>query len=178
MTASGEVEPDTKDWTWTLQRVCPDCGFEAASVAPGEVSRLVAELTTPWPAVLARPDVYERPAPGVWSPVEYAAHVRDVCDVFGVRLRLMLEEDEPQFANWDQDATALEKDYPASDPDAVAAELALAATGLAQGYAEVSGAQWDRRGLRSNGSQFTVLTLGQYCLHDLAHHLHDVGATP
>jgi hypothetical protein len=40
----------------------------------------------------------------------------------------------------------------------------------------VGDGQWDRRGLRSNGSQFTVLTLGQYFLHDLAHHLVDVGA--
>src|SRR5690242_18838112 len=24
-----QVVPDTKDWTWTLERPCPDCGFEA-----------------------------------------------------------------------------------------------------------------------------------------------------
>ncbi|HET6968280.1 MAG TPA: DinB family protein, partial [Ornithinibacter sp.] len=30
-------------------------------------------------------------------------------------------------------------------------------------------------GHRSDGSEFTVLTLGQYGLHDLAHHLWDVG---
>jgi hypothetical protein len=30
-------------------------------------------------------------------------------------------------------------------------------------------------GLRSDGSEFTVLTLGQYALHDLVHHLWDVG---
>lgn len=33
---------------------------------------------------------------------------------------------------------------------------------------------WERRGLRSNGSEFTVLTLAQYFLHDVVHHLHDV----
>ena len=33
-----------------------------------------------------------------------------------------------------------------------------------------------RTGLRSDGSEFTVLTLGQYFLHDLAHHLVDVRA--
>ena len=36
--------------------------------------------------------------------------------------------------------------------------------------------QWGRTGLRSDGSEFTVLTLGQYFLHDLAHHLVDVRA--
>ncbi|MHB8274233.1 MAG: hypothetical protein ACYDC9_05635 [Dermatophilaceae bacterium] len=31
-----------------------------------------------------------------------------------------------------------------------------------------------RTGRRSNGSVFTIETLGQYILHDVAHHLHDV----
>jgi hypothetical protein len=36
--------------------------------------------------------------------------------------------------------------------------------------------QWDRPGRRSNGSSFTATTLGQYFLHDVVHHLHDVRA--
>ena len=36
--------------------------------------------------------------------------------------------------------------------------------------------RWERRGSRSNGSQFTVATLAGYFLHDVEHHLHDVGA--
>lgn len=176
MSRDEDVEPDTKDWTWTIGRRCPDCGFEAGAVGPDAVAGLVRDLTAPWPGVLAREDVAARPRPGVWSPLEYGAHVRDVCDVFGGRLQLMLDDDEPRFADWDQDATALEKDYGASDPDTVIAELRIAAGGLAQGYADVTGTQWSRRGIRSDGSELTVLTLGQYCLHDLAHHLWDVGA--
>ena len=33
---------------------------------------------------------------------------------------------------------------------------------------------WDRPGRRSNGSVFTVDTLGRYHLHDLVHHRWDV----
>jgi hypothetical protein len=43
-------------------------------------------------------------------------------------------------------------------------------------FAGVQEGEWSRTGVRSNGSRFTVLTLGQYMLHDLAHHLVDVGA--
>jgi len=32
--------------------------------------------------------------------------------------------------------------------------------------------------VRSDGATFTALTLGRYLLHDLAHHLHDVGLDP
>lgn len=33
---------------------------------------------------------------------------------------------------------------------------------------------WERTGLRSDGAQFTVLTLGQYLVHDPVHHVWDV----
>ncbi|KQZ91076.1 methyltransferase type 12 [Phycicoccus sp. Root563] len=174
--ADDAVEPDTKDWTWTLERACPECGFEAAAVAAESVAGLTVELTMPWQQVLARDDVANRPGPGVWSPLEYACHVRDVCRVFGGRVRLMLDEDEPTFPNWDQDETALEEGYGAQDPLLVGRQLAEAADAVAASFAGVEGDQWARRGLRSNGSAFTVESLGRYFLHDLAHHLVDVGA--
>ena len=27
----GTLEPDTKDWTWVLERACHECGFDMAS---------------------------------------------------------------------------------------------------------------------------------------------------
>jgi hypothetical protein len=174
--ADPTITPDDKDWTWTLEQPCPDCGFAAGDVPGEEVAGRISDLTAPWGEVLARADVRERPAPGVWSALEYGAHVRDVCVLFRERLALMLIGDEPRFANWDQDVTAVESAYAAQDPAVVAGELAAAASAWSAAYAGVSGDQWGRPGVRSNGSVFTVLTLGQYGLHDLAHHLWDVGA--
>ena len=108
-------------------RPCPECGFEASAVGPELVPGSIAVLTRPWAKVLARADVRDRPAPGVWSALEYACHVRDVCALFAERTRLMLTEQSPRFANWDQDATAIEKSYRRADPDVVAGELAAAA---------------------------------------------------
>jgi len=65
--------------------------------------------------------------------------------------------------------------YGEQDPATVAGELTASATVFAQAYAQVPGDGWGRTGIRSNGSEFTVLTLGQYGLHDLRHHLWDVG---
>ena len=28
------VPADTKDWTWVMERPCPECGFVAAEVTP------------------------------------------------------------------------------------------------------------------------------------------------
>ena len=115
-----------------------------------------------------------RPRPDVWSPTEYAAHVRDVHLIFAERVRLMLVEDEPTFANWDQDITALEKRYDLAEPAIVAAELLDAAAAVADLYEAVPPGAWGRRGLRSNGSEFTVESIGRYHLHDLVHHTWDV----
>ncbi len=170
------IAPDTKDWTWVLERPCPECGYDAAAGDPFAVGDVTRATLPRWEAALAREDVRERPAPGVWSTLEYAAHVRDVFRVFDGRLRSMIEENDPEFPNWDQDATAIEDDYAHQDPEVVAAELVAAGAAIADRFDAVGPDQLDRSGRRSNGSVFTVRTLGQYFLHDVLHHLHDVGA--
>ena len=176
--ADRPVAPDTKDWTWVLERRCPEGGFEAGAVIAPQVSEETLSLTAPWHTVLAGDDVRRRPRPGVWSPLEYACHVRDVCRVFEGRVQQLLTEDVARFANWDQDEAAVSGRYGEQDPAVVADELAEAAVAASRAFAAVGGDDWDRRGVRSNGSEFTVLTLGQYMLHDLAHHLVDVGVIP
>ena len=168
------IEADTKDWTWVLRRRCDECGVEAAREDPASVPALVRDAVGRWQAVLRRPDAAVRPDDSTWSPLEYAAHVRDVCRVFDARLRLMLEQDEPTFADWDQDAAAVDGRYAQEDPARVATELAAAGDAIADAFAAVPPEQWQRRGVRSNGSEFTVETLSQYFVHDVLHHLHDV----
>ncbi|AEE44431.1 DinB family protein [Cellulomonas fimi] len=170
------IEPDTKDWTWVLREPCPECGFAAADVDVHAVGGTVRDLTPRWISALSRADARVRPEPTVWSTLEYGAHVRDVLRIFDERLRLLLEEDDPLFPNWDQDATALEDRYDLQDPVVVADELADAADAIAARFDTVRPDQTERPGRRSNGSVFTVRTLGQYFLHDVVHHLHDVRA--
>ena len=173
MTSDG-IEPDTKDWTWVLERPCADCGFDGGALRVEDLPALLEETTGAWAEVLSRDDVGERPRPGVWSPLEYGAHVRDVHRVFTERVSLMLSEDGPRFANWDQDETALAERYGEQDPAEVGAALAEAAGAVAALYAGVTDDTRDRPGYRSNGSEFTVETLGRYHLHDVVHHLWDV----
>ena len=129
-------------------------------------------------AALGRDGVRTRPAEGVWSPLEYACHVRDVCDVMRGRLEQILAGggELVRFANWDQDETAVERQYWRSDPDVVAREVTAAFEAAATAYALPSGTQWEWPALRSNGSQFTARTLSLYFVHDIHHHLWDVTA--
>lgn len=168
------ITPDQKDWTWVLDHVCPECGYDAGAVDPAEFGRILRQNVVAWRGVLAGPDVSVRTRDDRWSTLEYAAHVRDVLALFVLRLGLMLREEDPTFESWDQDDAAVTGHYDRQDPSAVADELVAAAGELAAAFEAVDDAQWSRTGSRSDGSRFTVETLGRYLLHEPVHHLWDV----
>ncbi|MDQ6648963.1 MAG: DinB family protein [Actinomycetota bacterium] len=168
--------PDGKDWTWVLSAPCPACGFDAAAITGADVADVIDDCTGRFAAALAHPNAAVRTDPAVWSVLEYGCHVRDVCRIFDERVHLMLDEDDPRFVNWDQDETAVTERYWAQDPATVSAELVAAGAHAAATFRAVRREQWSRPGRRSNGSVFTVDSLGRYFAHDLVHHVHDVGA--
>lgn len=166
------IEPDAKDWSVVITEGCRECGFDAGYDVTTTGERLRA--TEPvWREQLARLDVRDRPRPTTWSPLEYAAHCRDVLTVMRGRLELMLARDGAAFASWDQDAAAVEAAYHLQDPARVAQEYAEEVDLTARTLDAVSGGQWERRGSRA-GTEFTVATLAVYLLHDIEHHVHDV----
>ena len=169
--------PDDKDWTWVLERPCEECGFDAGAVAATAVAAMLRDSRDRWTTTLTtRADVRDRPRPDTWSPLEYGCHVRDVVVIYTTRIRRMLDEDGPHYDNWDQDQTALTSNYAGQDPAAVADELIRASDELASLFDDVAASQWARTGFRSDGAAFTVDTISRYFIHDLVHHLHDVGA--
>jgi hypothetical protein len=168
-------EPDTKDWTWVLTRRCDQCGLSVGEIKPEEFAERAFVAAEEWVQILrSSPAVAARPQPDVWSPLEYGAHVRDVYRLFDGRLVQMLNDDTPTFANWDHDETALEERYGEQDPEVVADELESAAQRFVDRLHALLPDQYNRRGIRSDGAEFTVVTFIQYFLHDVIHHLWDV----
>ena len=168
------ITPDTKDWTWVLERVCPECGFDVRSFPREEMGERLRENALEWAPLLLDPRARTRPADDVWSALEYGCHVRDVLRLYDQRLRMMLEQDDPAYPNWDQDETAVAERYSEQDPVDVSADLAVAAGALAERFDAVEGETWERTGTRSDGARFTIETFARYLLHDPVHHLHDV----
>lgn len=177
-----QPRPEDKDWTWVLDRPCPQCGFDAAAVPRDQLAAKVRSNAAAWRAVLNRGAVVsmrppEDPERGpVWSALEYGAHVRDVYQVMAERLKLMLTKNDPRFLNWDPDAAAVEKRYSEQDPHRVGYDLALTAGKVADALERVRDNQWGRTGQRSDGQPFTVERLATYLYHDVVHHLHDAEA--
>lgn len=159
-----------------LREQCGECGLAAADVEPTSVGDRIRATLPRWEEALVRDDARERPDDETWSTTEYACHVRDVFRVFAARVALMLDQDDPEFENWDQDETAVAEHYETQDPADVAPQLVEAGERVAAAFDAVPDDAWERTGRRGDGSTFTVATLAQYFLHDIEHHLHDVRA--
>lgn len=168
------ITPDTKDWTWVLERTCPECGFDVTAFPREEVGEMARSTAAQWPPLLEHNDVAIRPSDDRWSGLEYACHVRDVFDLYDDRLQMMLEQDDPHYPNWDQDEAAVAKRYGEQDPRQVARDIVEAGDRLAARFDSVSGDQWERTGNRSDGAVFTVESFARYFIHDPIHHVHDV----
>jgi len=169
-----EIVPDQKNWTFVLESVCPECGYDVRAVTAKDVIEQLPEGVERYVAVLSRPEARVRTNSARWSDQEYITHVAHMLVIMNGRLDLMLEHDEPTFPNWDQDQAADEGNYNALEPEEVAAQLRSAASKYAEKLGSIDEDSYSRRGLRSNGSAFTVESLNQYAWHDFVHHLWDL----
>lgn len=167
--------PGTKDWTWVLEHPCSECGVDTSSFARGDIPAIISANAHSWQqALTASADPAARPAAGTWSPVEYACHVRDLLVLCDYRLGLMLTQDDPDFANWDQDQAAITGRYGEQVPAEVVAQLTSAAATAVGRFARLTPSQWLRQGRRSDGVNFTVESFGRHLVHEAVHHLYDV----
>jgi len=42
------VPGDRKDWTWVLQRPCPECGFDSVAVDRSQVGAVLRDNAASW----------------------------------------------------------------------------------------------------------------------------------
>ncbi len=167
-----------RDWTIVLREPCEECRADVRSLPATELGTRLMDSVDVWTDILltgpeANPQhLMARPAPDVWSAVEYASHVADVMDLFQYRIFLMITEERPTFESWDPDAAALA--YAGRSPDQAASLLHGASNRLGDVFDSMAEHLWDRTGKRGDGAEFSVLSLSRYFMHDNLHHLFDV----
>jgi hypothetical protein len=172
-------------WQWARAQTdeCPQCGLQPGAmdhqVLGGELMVLAASWRT---FLLAADDTYLRtnPAPGVFSPIQYGAHVRDIQRVYGDRILLMLCEDNPVFPQFNPDEDAW-NGYNQLDRGALADDIETQARRLKAILDELDAEDWSRTMTRDGGGdgvyQFTVAGLASYAVHESHHHLLDADGT-
>jgi hypothetical protein len=162
----------------TLTESCKECGY-SYDVGRTEVLGWLRSDTDAFVERLAAIDddaVRVRPAPGVWSPLEYACHVRDVLQVQRGRVRQALDEDEPAFTPMGRDERAVERRYNHQDPQQVQTEIQAAGEAFRTLLEGLDDAGWRRRGLYNYPTPElrTVEWIGVHTVHELFHHRRDL----
>ncbi len=167
---------------------CPECGFDAAAVDPGNGEVTVRALGRRYQAPLTRGMPGEdlarvlrcRPNPDTWSALEYAAHVRDVIALWGSTLHLALTEERPHIPLPDPDIAdrfAADSAYNGQDPGTVSQELSANAERMAAKIATIptiAPTGWDRIVVIGD-EEMSVLAIVRKVAHEGGHHLLDVG---
>lgn len=164
-------------WQWTLvqSRPCPQCGYQPSVLPVPTLGAEALREAQAWGRFLADADVgYLRahPAPGVWSPAQYGAHVRDMLAVFADRVELAVDEDDPVVPWFDpgEEGWAGYNELPS---EAIAADIEAKAQRFAAIVGSTTEAQWHRTARRDGVDTFTVAGLACFGVHEAHHHLLD-----
>jgi hypothetical protein len=159
---------------------CDGCGFlydeaEATTVAglvvPG-AREIAAELAD------AGAGVRSRPAPDVWSRLEYACHVRDVLLVQRERVLLARRVQLPEVEPMGRDERVDHDGYGGQDPLDVARQLVDAAGLFAGVLRRLPVEAWERTVVYNwpVRAERSLRWVAVNALHEVRHHLGDVRA--
>ncbi len=157
---------------------CAECGYAYGALPrPALAPAIVLGAAQHAPRLAAAQEALRhRPAPDVWSPLEYACHVRDVLVVQRERLLRTQSEQQPTFPPMDRVRRVVEDAYNEQDPARVAGELRSAAAALADVLGSLDEAAWARTGVYNfpAPSVRDVDWIARHTLHEVFHHLMDV----
>jgi hypothetical protein len=153
---------------------CPECGLVASSVAVGDLGTAILGGARQWDDLLSRlsdtPSLSARPAPGVWSALEYACHVRDTLTLFADRIQLAIDIENPHFEYQDQEAAVVRRRYNDADSQEVAAAIFANADRFARVLDTLPTDAWVRGGTRLEDEFFDIALLARFALHEVRHH--------
>ena len=172
-------------WQWARAQSeqCPQCGQNAAAMDRALLGPALLRSAEEWRRFLVdAEDGYLRkiPAPGIFSPIQYGAHVRDIQGVYADRILLMLQEENPVFPQFNPDEASWNA-FNEIEAVVLADQIRRQAQRLAEILAGLAPDDWSRTMIRDGGSDgvysFTVAGLASYAVHESRHHLLDANGT-
>jgi hypothetical protein len=168
-------------WQWARAQTdqCPQCGLHPGAMEQAQLGAALLQSAAGWRDFLATADDrYLRtiPGPGIFSPMQYGAHVRDIQRVYGDRILLMLHEDNPVFPQFNPDEGEWDE-FNRLGAEDLADGIEAEARRLAGILADLQPQDWSRTMIRDGGNdgvyEFTIAGLASYAVHESRHHLQD-----
>jgi hypothetical protein len=155
---------------------CDACRFDGARYDNESLLVAVRALGPTWRSVLTESgsELRQRPAPEVWSALEYAAHTRDILALHAFGVEEAITHDEPSLpALADDLVESAAASYAAEDREQVLAALDGHARRLAQLADDADPDGWVM-GLTIGSERSEVRQMLEHALHDALHHVDDV----
>ncbi len=166
----------------TVSWTCPECGLDYETVSPRDAAGAVRSFPRRYRAVLTRSFgpgedlediVRRRPAPDVWSALEYTAHVAQTIDLLAPTLRQVVNEDNPHLFAWDPDEQAEEQSYNDWSVLEAIGELESACADMSMAIEYTPSTGWNRKGTYDHGER-EAIDIVRNAVHEGAHHLRDI----
>jgi DinB superfamily len=161
---------------------CAECGYTYERLPTGKLAGTLRDMGPRYRDALASADAgaaRTRPAPTVWSALEYACHMRDVLLVQRDRAVVALVEDSPAFARMYRDERVELCRYSNETIEQVLDELDMSARLCATVFDGLGQGAWERPLVYNLPSAVTegpvdVAWLARHTVHEGEHHLMDV----
>ncbi|WP_433734793.1 DinB family protein [Nocardia sp. CA-129566] len=155
-----------------------ECGFDYEAALVPEVSALARVHAAEYATLLGQDEerLRRRPAPEVWSPLEYACHVRDVLLAQRERVLLARRADAPALEPMGRDERVEHDGYNDQRPSDVARQLDDAALLFANVLDRLTPPDWNRTVIYNfpDRQERPLHWLALHTLHELRHHLLDI----
>jgi hypothetical protein len=150
--------------------------MDTATFTPVALAEAVARLAS-MPVFLgsslasvSADDLRLQPAPGEFSLVEHACHLRDLeREGYLVRVRRMMAETEPALEGFDGGAIAAARDYPSQDAGAAARAFAAARRELVELIRPLTARQLAREGTFADRRVCLADVIAMMVEHDRGH---------
>jgi hypothetical protein len=157
---------------------CEDCGFVYDLTRAGAVREDIRDQVAEVVAILGNEDVdlRARRHPGVWSPLEYGCHLRDMLLVQRERVLAARRLERPDCAPMGRDERVEHDGYAEQEPDDVARQLIDAAQLFGNVLARLGEDDWDRTVIYHypEAHERTLRWVATHTLHEACHHLLDI----
>ncbi|MFE7742960.1 DinB family protein [Nocardia sp. NPDC057455] len=157
---------------------CAECGFIYDLASAADVPSLAREHAVEYADLLGADSgkLRQRGKPEVWSPLEYACHVRDVLLAQRERVLAARRSDNPTATAMGRDERVEHDGYAEQNPADVARQIRDAAQLFANVLERLGDDDWER----TLGFPYpepavrSLRWLAMHTLHELRHHLLDM----
>lgn len=158
---------------------CDECRYvyelDAAEQSGEDIGLGIAELVELM-TTTDRQALTQQTRADLWSPLEYACHVRDVLLVQRERVLLARRVDVPEATPMGREERVVHDGYSEQDPVQVAEELTVAARLLGNVLNRLDPPDWERGivYIWPERREQTLRWVGAHTVHEVRHHLLDV----